>query len=140
MALAGANTYVGATTISGGTLQLGTGQSGQDGWIADTSGVTNNAMLAYNLYGNRSVAYVISGSGSLTKLGQGQLTLNGNNSYTVKTTVGGGVLNINGGDSSAAHGRQRRNALPQRQFPSGHGRQRQRLSTPTSPVPAQPSP
>ena len=102
MALAGANTYLGATTISGGTLQLGTGQSGQDGSIADTSGVTNNSWLTYNLFGNQSASYIITGTGNLTKLGPGQLTLAGNNSYTGTTTVAGGVLNVNGGDTSAA--------------------------------------
>ncbi len=100
--LAGANTYPGLTTINGGTLQLGDGTSGHDGTINTTTGVTNNAMLAYNLFNNQAAAYVISGSGNLTKLGPGQLTLNGVNSYSGTTTVGGGVLNINGGDSSAA--------------------------------------
>ena len=64
--LTGANTYQGATNISGGTLQLGDGTSGHDGTINATSGVTNNATLAYNLHGNQSVAYAISGGGNLT--------------------------------------------------------------------------
>ena len=100
--LTAANTYNGPTTVNGGTLQLGNGQSGQDGSIADTSGVTNNSTMICNLFGNSSATYAISGSGSLTKLGQGQLTLAGSNSYTGTTTVGGGGLSINGGDSSAA--------------------------------------
>ncbi len=100
----GANAYTGATTVSGGTLQLGSGAAGQDGTITTTSGVTNNAMLSYNLFGNQAIAYAISGSGNLTKLGPGQLTLNGANSYTGTTTVSGGFLNVNnsnGADSSA---------------------------------------
>ena len=43
----GNNTYSGATTISAGTLQLGNGAAGHDGSLA-TSGITNNATLAYD--------------------------------------------------------------------------------------------
>ena len=75
LTLAGANTYSGGTTVSGGTLQLGTGVSGQDGSIGGASGVTNNSALVYNLAGNQTVAYPISGSGSLTKTGAGTLML-----------------------------------------------------------------
>lgn len=102
--LTGVSTYTGSTLISGGTLQLGDGTTGHDGALlsSNTNGVTNNAMLAYNLSGNQTAAYPISGSGSLTKLGTGQLTFSGNNSYTGTTTVSAGVLYINGGDTSAA--------------------------------------
>jgi fibronectin-binding autotransporter adhesin len=101
MLLTGSNTYNGATTVSGGTLQLGSGAAGQDGSIANTSGVTNNAALVYNLYGNQSVAYAISGNGNLTKLGQGQLTLTGNNTDSGAITVGGGSLSVNFAGSPA---------------------------------------
>ncbi len=100
--LAGANGYSGSTTISGGTLQLGTGGIGHDGSIANTSGVTDNAALVYNLFGNQTAAYAISGSGSLTKLGQGKLTLTGTNSGTGITTVSAGTLQL--GDGSVNNG------------------------------------
>ena len=58
--------------------------------------------MVYNLFGNQTAAYAITGSGNLTKLGPGKLSFTGNNSYTGTTTVAGGVLNINGGDSGAA--------------------------------------
>ena len=80
---------------------MGDGTNGHDGTINATNGVTNNAALVYNLYGDQSVSYGIGGSGNLIKLGQNQLTLTGNNSYSGTTTVGGGILNINGGDASA---------------------------------------
>ena len=76
LAITAASTYSGQTTISAGTLQLGTGVAGQDGSISSTSGVTNNAALVYNLSGNQTASYGISGSGSLATIGTGQLTLN----------------------------------------------------------------
>ena len=102
MTLTGSSIYTGGTTIGGGTLQLGTGLAGQDGTIANTSGVTNNAALVYNLYGNQSAAYGISGGGSLTKLGQGQLTLTGNYTASGAITVSGGSLYINAANSPNA--------------------------------------
>ena len=71
------NTYTGATTITGGTLQLGTGVSGHDGSIAGTSGVilANNTTLAYNIAGTQTASYAIGGGGGVSKLGPGTLTM-----------------------------------------------------------------
>ena len=92
MTLTGVNTYTGATTISGGTLQIGDG--GTDGSIAATSGITNNASLVYNLADSRTFDHIISGSGTLTKTGEGTLTLSGSNTYGGQTSVSGGTLSI----------------------------------------------
>ena len=92
LTLTASNTYTGPTTISGGTLQLGTGQSGQDGSISNTSGLTNNATLVYDLSGNQTASYVISGSGSLITMGTGQLTLNAANSFSGNVTISAGTL------------------------------------------------
>ena len=69
--LTASNSYAGGTTISGGVLQLGTGQSGQDGSINGTPAVSagSGASLVYNLYGNQTAAYPISGGGSLVMAG-----------------------------------------------------------------------
>ncbi len=92
--LTGANTYTGPTTISGGTLQLGDGSAGDDGSLA-TSSISNSGAIVYNLNGNQTAAYAISGSGSLTKTGSGALVLTGiNNTYTGGTTVSGGTLEL----------------------------------------------
>ena len=90
--LSGSNTYTGSTTINDGMLQLGDGTSGHDGSISATSGVTDNAALVYDLFGSQTASYRISGSGSLTKVGQGMLTLSGTNSYTGSTIVEAGAL------------------------------------------------
>ncbi len=93
------NAYSGPTTISGGTLQLGTGIVGQDGSIASTSGVDDEAALVYNIAGSRTVSYAISGSGSVTKAGSGSVQLAGVNGYTGGTTVQNGLLQL--GNASA---------------------------------------
>lgn len=112
LTLTASNTYSGATTISGGTLQLGTGTSGQDGSINGTSGVTNNGTLVYNIAGNLTAGYAISGGGGLVNVGSGAVTLSGSisgggsvaqagpgtltlsasNSYTGGTTLSAGTL------------------------------------------------
>ena len=97
--LTATNTYSGTTTISGGTLQLGTGAAGQDGSIGGTSGVTDNAMLVYNVAGSQTASYSIGGSGNLSMIGSGTLVLAGSNGYGAATTVSKGVLQI--GNSAA---------------------------------------
>src|SRR5262245_12084867 len=67
------------------------------------SQITNNAALTFNQNILGTYAGVISGSGSLTKAGFGQLTLTGNNTYTGTTTnSGGGVLMIGNGGTSGS--------------------------------------
>ena len=92
LTLTASNTYSGLTTISSGTLQLGTGLPGQDGSINNTNGLTNNGTLAYNLAGSQTASYAISGGGDLVKAGSGTLLLGGTNSYGNGTTLTGGTL------------------------------------------------
>ena len=87
LALRGTNTYGGGTTITAGTLQIGTG--GTTGSIA--GGVTNNGTLAINR-SNATTLGAISGTGALHKLGAGTTTLTGTNSYLGATTVSAGTL------------------------------------------------
>ena len=91
LTLTGANTYTGATTISAGTLSIGNGST--TGSIAGAS-IVNNAALMFNRSNDLTYAGVISGTGTLTKLGPGQLTLSGVNTYSGATAINGGTLFI----------------------------------------------
>ena len=88
--LAGSSTYSGLTTITAGTLQLGSG--GATGSINGTSGVVDNGVLAFNRAGTVAFAKNISGSGGVTQMGPGLLQLAGLNNYTGPTCVSGGTL------------------------------------------------
>jgi fibronectin-binding autotransporter adhesin len=89
--LAASNGYSLSTTITGGTLQLGTGLINQDGSINSTSGVTDKAALVYDIYGTQTPGYAISGSGSVAYVGPGLVIQSGNNNnYTGGTYLGGG--------------------------------------------------
>jgi fibronectin-binding autotransporter adhesin len=81
------NTYTGPTTIEAGTLQIGSG--GVSGTIANTTAIilTPGAELAFNRSDTITVSNTISGAGTVTKAGAGQMTVSGPNSS--------GVLNWN---------------------------------------------
>ena len=77
------NSNLGATSIKGGTLQVGNGSV--NGGIG-TGNVTNNGTLIFDQTVNTTVA-AISGSGPLIQEGSGTLTLSVNNSYTGLTSI-----------------------------------------------------
>ncbi|WP_290971391.1 autotransporter outer membrane beta-barrel domain-containing protein [Herbaspirillum sp.] len=87
--LTGNNTYSGATTISGGTLQVGNG--GTNGTLG-SGNVLNNGTLVFNRSGNVAVNNSITGTGSLVQQGSGTLTLAGGNAWSGNTTVTAGTL------------------------------------------------
>jgi len=90
------NTYTGATTISGGTLQIGDG--GTTGALSTSSVINNNGTLAFNrsdsMTQGSDFASVIGGSGGVTQAGGGTLTLNGDNTYTGGTSIKSGTLEV----------------------------------------------
>ena len=90
LVLAGANTYTGTTTVSGGTLQIGGG--GTSGSIAGTVALSSTAALIFNRSDSLTYSGAISGTGSLTKSGLGTLTLAG-----ASTLANGSAITINGG-------------------------------------------
>jgi autotransporter-associated beta strand protein len=92
LTLTASNTYTGATSISGGTLQIGNGGSGAA--IAGTSGIglSNGATLAFNHSDSVTLSTVISGTGNLYHTGGGTLVLNAASSFTGAATVNSGLL------------------------------------------------
>ncbi len=99
LTLSGANTFSGATTISNGVLQIGNGGStGKFG----TGVVTNEARLVFN-YGDVLVTpNAIHGTGSVTNVGFGKVSLTGANTYSGPTTITAGTLAF--GSASLATG------------------------------------
>ena len=98
LVLTGSNTYTGVTTIGAGTLQVGNGGAGE--YLASPSVIVcNNAVLAFNASDSLTYGGVISGSGGLTQLGPGTVTLPGSNTFTGTTIVAGGTLEIGNGGS-----------------------------------------
>ncbi|EDT6754518.1 fibronectin-binding autotransporter adhesin ShdA, partial [Salmonella enterica subsp. enterica] len=90
LTLSGDNTYSGGTTITGGTLTADNADS------LGTGAVANNGVLQV---GDGELKNTLSGTGSLVKIGTGELTLNGDNDYSGGTTIDDGVLIADNADS-----------------------------------------
>ncbi|MDX2186227.1 MAG: autotransporter-associated beta strand repeat-containing protein, partial [Opitutaceae bacterium] len=97
LTLTGANTHSGGTTVSAGTLSVGDGNT--SGSLVGN--VVNEANVTFNRSDATTYSGIVSGSGSVTKLGAGTLTLTGANTYTGDTVVSGGTLK---GDTSSVQG------------------------------------
>jgi autotransporter-associated beta strand protein len=78
------NTYTGGTTLSSGTLQVGTGAAGSLG--ATSAAVVNNGTLIFNRSGALSYSGLFSGSGALM-VESGSLSLTGGATYTGATSL-----------------------------------------------------
>lgn len=94
--LTGDNTYSGATTISGGILQVGNG--GNSGSLG-TGNVLNNGGLVFNRMGSVTVPGTITGTGWLLNEGPGAVVLLGDNTYSGGTTNNGVLQLGNGGNT-----------------------------------------
>ena len=95
MLFTGSNTYTGATTVSGGgTLQLGDGAV-NNGSVAGNVALVNNSAVIFANPSSQTYAGVISGTGSLTKNGEGTLYLSGNHTYSGPTVINTGMVQLN---------------------------------------------
>jgi autotransporter-associated beta strand protein len=94
LTLTGNNTYSGGTTISSGTLQVGNG--GTSGSLGSGT-ISDNAALVLDRSDSIVLSNTISGTGSLTQAGAGTLTLVGTNTYSGRTLISSGTLQVGDG-------------------------------------------
>jgi len=87
--LTGTNTHTGTTIVDlNKSLIIGDGSTSG----SMTGNIINFGTLTFNRSNNSAYAGIISGSGTLTKLGEGSHTLTGLNTYTGATTISAGKL------------------------------------------------
>ena len=91
LTLTGNSTYNGTTTISAGTLRVGSG--GTAGTLG-SGNVTDNAALVFNRSDTITVSNAIGGNGTLTQAGGGTLVLTGASNYSGNTTISTGTLDV----------------------------------------------
>jgi fibronectin-binding autotransporter adhesin len=84
LTLAGANSYSGGTTVSGGILQGNT--------TSLRGNIVNNATVAFDQSVDGIYSGNLSGSGQLIKQNSATLTLTGSNTYAGATTINAGTL------------------------------------------------
>ena len=122
LTLSGTNTYSGGTTITGGLVNfadganLGTANITLDGgglqWAIGNVTDISARLEAIGASGatfdtnanDVTLASVLSGTGGITKSGNGVLTLSGTNTYSGATTLNGGTLSLSGGSAIADAG------------------------------------
>jgi fibronectin-binding autotransporter adhesin len=95
------NSYTGTTTISNGTLQVGSG--GITGSLG-TGSVVNNGNLTFNVSGATTVNGSISGTGNLSQVGTGTTILAANNNYSGTTNISAGTLQVGNGGNTGSLG------------------------------------
>ncbi|MBF0865097.1 MAG: autotransporter domain-containing protein [Gluconobacter potus] len=93
--LTGSNTFAGGTLISAGTLTGGTSSFG-------SGAITDNAALAIAQDTDSTLSNSISGTGTLTKAGSGNVTLAAYDTYTGDTTIENGTLTVSGSIGNSA--------------------------------------
>ena len=97
------NSYSGATTISAGSIVLGSGTTLAN--LTHTSGVSvsSGASLQFWVSGTITFSRVISGAGAVRHWGDGKVILSATNIYTGQTVINsnGGILQVGNGTSGS---------------------------------------
>ncbi len=96
LTLTGNSTFSGTTGVSAGTLQIGNG--GTTGAVAGN--IINDSYLIFNRSNDLAYGGNISGTGQVSKLGAGTLTLTGANTHSGGTTIVAGTLKIGDGGTT----------------------------------------
>ncbi len=96
LTLTGVNAYTGGTEVNSGTLQIGDGGTG--GIIIGD--IANAGEVVFNRSDDIAFGGVISGNGSMSKEGNGVLTLTADQTYTGTTSVNAGTLAVGNGATS----------------------------------------
>ncbi len=95
LVLTASNTYTGPTTVSAGNLQIGNGSSGE--FLASSAvNLAAGTTLTFAHTDSLNYSGIISGSGAVTELGPGILTLSGSANYSGATTISSGTVNMSG--------------------------------------------
>jgi autotransporter-associated beta strand protein len=96
LTLTGTNTYTGITTVSNGTLAIGTAGSLGSGSYAGAIAMPNFGSFTYSSSANQTLSGIISGTGSLTKntSAASTLTLSNANTFYGATTNAAGILSL----------------------------------------------
>ena len=110
---AGSGTFTTALVQSGtlnvtGTLGASTAATVNAGATLEASPqnmpktITDNGLVLFNQTADGTYAAAISGSGAIERIGNGVLTLTGNNIYTGGTTISAGTLQLGNGGASGS--------------------------------------
>lgn len=94
------SSYVRGFTISSGGGELVVTQSTST-LLVETGDIFTSGKFAVGGTGNITITSMVSGSGSLTKIGRGVMVLGGSNTYTGTTTISEGTLKISNTNGSA---------------------------------------
>jgi fibronectin-binding autotransporter adhesin len=100
LTLSGNNSYSGTTTISAGTLEIGS--AGRLGGGNYSQNITNNGAFIYSGANQQTFSGIISGSGSLNQNGSSTLILSNANTYSGATTINAGTLQIGTGSTTGS--------------------------------------